>query len=132
MVDSTMYNTTSVLRTMEFLLGLRPMTHFDAGARPMTSVFQPLPDATPYTAEKPRISLTTRNPAKGPGAEASLHMNFDEADENNDDEFNDACCGGPSATAILRSAPLNTGWLIRGRAILRVGPWGHPLTVAAR
>ncbi|MGO9616007.1 MAG: alkaline phosphatase family protein [Bryobacteraceae bacterium] len=89
MVDSTMYNTTSVLRTMEFLLGLRPMTHFDAGARPMTSVFQPLPDATPYTAEKPRISLTTRNPAKGPGAEASLHMNFDEADENNDDELND-------------------------------------------
>ena len=36
-VDSSMYNTTSMLRTMEFLLGLRPMTHFDAAARPMTS-----------------------------------------------------------------------------------------------
>ena len=35
MVDSTMYNQTSVLRTMEMILGLRPMTHFDAGARPM-------------------------------------------------------------------------------------------------
>jgi YVTN family beta-propeller protein len=88
LVDSTMYNTASVLRTMEFLLGVKPMTHFDAGARPMTSVFQPLPDATPYTAEKPRISLTTRNPAKGPGAEASLHMDFDEADRNDDDELN--------------------------------------------
>ncbi|MGB7758178.1 MAG: bifunctional YncE family protein/alkaline phosphatase family protein [Bryobacteraceae bacterium] len=88
-VDSTMYNTASVLRTMEFLLGVKPMTHFDAGARPMTSVFQPLPDAAPYTAEKPRISLTTRNPAKGPGAEASLHMDFDEADRNDDDELND-------------------------------------------
>ena len=32
-VDGTMYNTTSMLRTMEFLLGLQPMTHFDAGAR---------------------------------------------------------------------------------------------------
>ena len=39
-VDGTMYNTTSMLRTMEFLLGLRPMTHFDAGARPMTASFQ--------------------------------------------------------------------------------------------
>ena len=88
-VDSTMYNTTSVLRTMEFLLGLKPMTHFDAGARPMTSVFQPLPDAAPYTAEQPRISLTDRNPAKGPGAEASLQMDFSEADRAGDDELND-------------------------------------------
>ena len=88
-VDSTMYNTASVLRTMEFLLGVKPMTHFDAGARPMTSVFQPTPDATPYAAEKPRISLTTRNPADGPGAEASIHMDFEEADKNDDDELND-------------------------------------------
>ena len=35
-----MYNTTSVLRTMELMLGLRPMTHFDAGARPMSAAFQ--------------------------------------------------------------------------------------------
>jgi hypothetical protein len=88
-VDSTMYNTTSMLRTMEFLLGVKPMTHFDAGARPMTSVFQPLPDPAPYTAEKPRISLTDRNPANGPGAEASLHMDFSEADRAGDDELND-------------------------------------------
>ena len=68
-VDSTMYNTTSMLRTMEFLLGLKPMTHFDAGAPPMTSVFQPMPDPTPYTAEKPRISLDrpgTRPTARAP------------------------------------------------------------------
>ena len=89
LVDSTMYNTASVLRTMEFLLGVKPMTHFDAGARPMTSVFQSMPDATPYTAEQPRISLTGRNPANGPGAEASIHMDFDEADKNDDDELND-------------------------------------------
>jgi hypothetical protein len=88
-VDSTMYNTASVLRTMEFLLGVKPMTHFDAGARPMTSVFQSMPDAAPYTAEQPRISLTNRNPAKGPGAAESAHMKFDEADENDDDALND-------------------------------------------
>ena len=33
-IDSTMYNQTSMLRTIELILGVRPMTHFDAGARP--------------------------------------------------------------------------------------------------
>ena len=60
-VDSTMYNTLSLLRTVELLLGLRPMTHFDAGARPMTAVFQRSPDMAAYTAEKPRIRLDERN-----------------------------------------------------------------------
>ena len=88
-VDSSMYNTTSMLRTMEFLLGLKPMTHFDAGARPMTAAFQSQPNTAPYTAEKPRISLEERNPAATPAAARAARMNFEEADENDDDELND-------------------------------------------
>src|ERR1051325_4326245 len=53
-VDGTMYNTTSMLRTIEALLGLHPMTQFDASARLMTASFRPTPDPAPYTAEKPR------------------------------------------------------------------------------
>jgi hypothetical protein len=88
-VDSTMYNTTSMLRTMEFLLGMRPMTHFDASARPMTSVFQNQPNPAPYAAEKPRLSLEDKNPtATARDARAAL-MKFDEADENDDDALND-------------------------------------------
>src|SRR5689334_5186730 len=88
-VDSTMYNTTSVLRTMEFLLGLRPMTHFDAGARPMASVFQPKADTTAYTAEKPHIALDEKNPATAAAVAQAAHLKLDEADENDDDEMND-------------------------------------------
>ncbi len=47
-VDSSIYNTTSMLRTIELILGLRPMTQFDAAARPMLSCFQSTPDLTPY------------------------------------------------------------------------------------
>lgn len=61
-VDSSMYNTASMLRTMELILGIRPMTHFDAGARPMSAAFQASPNLAPYTAEKPRIPLDDRNP----------------------------------------------------------------------
>lgn len=88
-VDSTMYNTTSMLRTIEFLLGLRPMTHFDAGARAMSSAFQRTPDTTAYTVEKPRIRLDERNPANSATAARSAQLRFDEADEIDDDELND-------------------------------------------
>jgi YVTN family beta-propeller protein len=49
-VDGAMYNTTSMLRTMELILGLRPMTVFDAGARPMTGCFRMAADPRPYAA----------------------------------------------------------------------------------
>ena len=89
-VDSTMYNTTSMLRTMEFLLGLRPMTQFDAGARAHDRV---VPGDSPTRRRTPPRSRafrsTTKNPPTAPGAAASNRMNFDEADEIDDDELND-------------------------------------------
>ena len=88
-VDSTMYNTTSMLRTMEYILELRPMTQFDAASRPMTASFQSTPDLSPYAAEKPRVPLDDRNPPGAPGAAASNRMNFAEADQIDDDELND-------------------------------------------
>jgi YVTN family beta-propeller protein len=88
-IDSTMYNTTSMLRTMEFLLGLKPMTHFDAGARPIVAPFQQVAEATPYTLEKPRIPLTDRNPETAPGAKESAKMDFGEADDVDEDKLND-------------------------------------------
>ena len=88
-IDSTMYNTTSVLRTMELILHLRPMTHFDAAARPMINAFSKNPVMTPYQVEKPRISLDERNPANSSTAALSQKLDFSEADLNDDDELND-------------------------------------------
>jgi len=89
MVDGTMYNTTSMLRTIEFILGLQPMTQFDASARPMTASFLKTPNLAPYTAEQPRYSLIEKNPANTPEAKEMADMKFDEADENDDDKMND-------------------------------------------
>src|SRR6185437_1383005 len=47
-VDSTMYSTSSMLRTMELILGLEPMSQFDAAARPMANAFTATPAFTPY------------------------------------------------------------------------------------
>lgn len=88
-IDSTMYNTTSMLRTIELVVGLRPMTQFDAGARPMSAAFAVKPDVAPYVAEKPRIPLTVRNPADSTTAARSARLDFSEADRIDDDELND-------------------------------------------
>jgi len=88
-IDSSMYNTTSMLRTMELILGLHPMTVFDAGARPMWNAFATKPDLRPYAAEAARIPLDERNPANSTTAARSARLDFSEADEIEDDELND-------------------------------------------
>jgi YVTN family beta-propeller protein len=88
-VDSSMYNTASMLRTMELMLGLRPMTQFDAAARPMSAAFQATPDAAPYQAEKPRVPLDERNPLHSATAERSSRLDFSEEDRADADELND-------------------------------------------
>ena len=106
-VDSTMYNTASVLRTMELILGMHPMTHFDAGARPMSAALQAAPDLRTYDAEAPRISLTQRNPAASATAARSARLDLSEADLIDDDEMNDilwtALRGGSRPPAPVRS-----------------------------
>jgi YVTN family beta-propeller protein len=88
-VDSSMYNTVSMLRTIEMILGLRPMTHFDAGAKPMTSVFQATPNLAAYTAAPAQIPLDTKNPQESATAEKSRKMNFEQEDAVDDDELNE-------------------------------------------
>ena len=88
-VDSTLYNTTSMLRTIELILGLRPMTHFDAAAPPMWQAFSTKPNPAPYAAEQARISLDQRNAANTATARRSEAMDFSEADRIDDDELND-------------------------------------------
>ena len=87
-VDSAMYNQTSVLRTIELIGGVRPMTHFDAAARPMFGSFSRQADTRPYTALSPQVSLTQRNPSNAPGAKQSARMDFSDADKIDDDELN--------------------------------------------
>jgi phospholipase C len=88
-IDSTIYNTTSMLRTIELILGLNPMTMWDAGSTPMANLFQPQPNAAPYEAAKPLVPIDARNPAQSATAARSNRMNFEEADEIDEDELND-------------------------------------------
>jgi YVTN family beta-propeller protein len=79
-VDSSMYSTSSMLRTMELILALKPMTQFDAAAQPMYDSFQAAADLTPFTHVPAGVSLVERNGSRAWGAAESGKMDFREAD----------------------------------------------------
>jgi DNA-binding beta-propeller fold protein YncE len=73
-VIRTRYDHASVLRSMELILGLKPLGLNDAVATPMYDVFTSHPDLSTYTAIKPEYSLTTPNPATAAAARLSAAM----------------------------------------------------------
>ena len=87
-VDSNFYNTTSVLRTMEMILGLPPMTQYDATAPPILAAFQAKPDLRPYEALAANVSLTEKNPERSTTAAASLELDLSAPDRADDLELN--------------------------------------------
>jgi hypothetical protein len=78
--DGTLYTTSGMLRTIELILGLPPMSQYDAAATPMYAAFQEQPVLTPYRKREARVSLDEKNTAASWGAAASLAMNLEEAD----------------------------------------------------
>ncbi len=80
------YNQSSVLRTMELILGLPPLSQQDAAAVPMVECFTDQPDLAPFTALPNRVALDERNPKKVAAAAASQDLS--RPDRIDDDAFN--------------------------------------------
>jgi YVTN family beta-propeller protein len=108
-VDSTMYTTASFVRTMELMLGLPPMTQFDADATPLGCLVT-VPNPAAYTLLPPQTDLDARNPRKGAGARASALLDFSAPDRADPDALNailwNALKPGVPLPAPVRSARL--------------------------
>jgi YVTN family beta-propeller protein len=88
-VDSTMYSTSSMLRTMELILGLQPMSQFDAAARPMFAAFTPQADFSSFVHRPARVEINAKNPPRAPMAELSQRLNLEIEDRADDLLFNE-------------------------------------------
>jgi len=98
----TAYTTLDYIRTMEEVMGLPPMNLNDALASPMYDVFNTTPTSWSYTAAPSALLYCTSLPLPGPAlpcvnptandakywAHATRHMDFRDADRNDDDDFN--------------------------------------------
>ncbi|MBU8920052.1 beta-propeller fold lactonase family protein [Bacillus sp. FJAT-29953] len=87
-VDSTLYDTTSMLRTMEMILGMKPMTQFDASAVPMINTFTHKPNFESFKVEEPTYPLDRKNGQNAPMAKESAELDFSGVDHADSEKLN--------------------------------------------
>jgi DNA-binding beta-propeller fold protein YncE len=87
-VDSTPYTTCSMLRTIELILGLEPMSQYDAAATLMRASFEARPQLSSWAARPARVDLDKRNPNGTPAARVSATFNLSREDAVDEQAFN--------------------------------------------
>jgi hypothetical protein len=110
-VDSTLYTTSGVLRTMELILGLPPMSQYDAAATPMYNAFTTTPNLSPFRHLPARVPLDDKNDWNAPGAAASLRMNFTAPDLAPDLELNQIIWQAVRGRGAVMPPPRRTGFI---------------------
>ena len=113
-VDKTLYTTSGFLRTMELILGLEPLSQYDAAATPAYNAFSLTPNLIPYAALAPRIDITEMNDARAWGAQASTLMNLAEADRAPDLLLNEIVWRSVRGPNSKMPPPVRAAWLKRG------------------
>jgi len=83
-VDHTMYSTSGMLRTIELILGLKPMSQYDAAATPMWRCFSKKVDATPFKSREAGIDLNEKNVAVNYNSKRSQQFNLTHPDDIDD------------------------------------------------
>ena len=87
-VDHTHYTMTSIIRTMELILHLPPMTQYDRDATPMYRLFQSRPRDWTYSVQQETVDLRAVNPSSGPLEKASLDLDFSAPDRADPQKLN--------------------------------------------
>lgn len=111
-VDSSMYSTASMLRSMELILGLKPMTQFDAAARPMYNSFQAKPDLSGYEHRPAKVDLAAVNAPDAWGAALSATLDLSEEDAADDLVFNEIIWRSVKGPASRMPPPVRASFVI--------------------
>lgn len=88
-VDHTLYSTSSLLRTIELILGLPPMSQYDAAAEPMWRSFTSTPDLTPFHAVASNVNLDDKTEKVTANSRRSAGFDFSKEDRVPDLAFNE-------------------------------------------
>ena len=110
-VDSTMYATVSMLRTMELILGLPPMSQHDASATPMTNAFADAPDGMPFSHRETKIPFYEMNPDGAPMQAQANAWDFTREDAAPDLALNEAIWKSVRGAEAVMPAPVNAAWV---------------------
>ena len=100
-----------MLRTMELILGIPPMSQYDAAATPLWRCFTATPDYTGYTALPSNIDLTQKNVAWNELAERSAKFDLSKEDRVPDMEFSEVIWKGVKGLHSIMPAPRRAAFI---------------------
>jgi YVTN family beta-propeller protein len=107
-----MYSTSGVLRTMELILGLPPMSQYDAAAMPLFDCFTSKPDFSPYITKAPQVDLEQRNIAVNESSRRSELFNLAKEDAAPDIELNEVVWKSVKGENAIMPAPKRSAFVI--------------------
>jgi phospholipase C len=110
-VDHTMYSTSSMLRTIELILGLPPMSQYDAAAMPMYRCFNKTADLTPFVSVGANIDLNEKNTKQTASAKLSETFDFSKEDRVPDLLFSRVIWKAVKGEASEMPAPVRSAFL---------------------
>jgi YVTN family beta-propeller protein len=110
-VDSSMYSTASMLRTMELILGLKPMTQFDAAALPMYDSFQPTAELAVYEHRPANVDLNAVNAPDAPLSDVSATLDFSREDAADDLLLNEIVWKAVRGADSVMPSPMRAGFV---------------------
>lgn len=110
-VNHTMYSTSGVLRTMELILGLPPMSQYDAAAKPLFDCFMTTPTFAPYRAKAAQVDTEARNLALNESAERSAHFNLAKEDAAPDLDLNEVIWKSVKGEDAVMPAPRRSAFI---------------------
>ncbi|MFB9292122.1 alkaline phosphatase family protein [Persicitalea jodogahamensis] len=114
-VDHTMYSTTSLLRTMELILGLPPMSQYDAAATPLWRSFTAKAETKTFTALPSNVDLNQKNVAVNKHSIRSGELNLAVPDAIDDVEFSEIVWKAVKGLDSKMPAPRRSAF-VRARA----------------
>ncbi|HTE01415.1 MAG TPA: bifunctional YncE family protein/alkaline phosphatase family protein [Mucilaginibacter sp.] len=107
-----MYSTSGVLRTIELILGLPPMSQYDAAAMPLYDCFTSKPDFSPYITKPAQVDLEQRNVAVNESSKRSATFNLAKEDAVPDLELNEVIWKYVKGENAVMPAPKRSAFVI--------------------
>ena len=110
-VDHTPYSTSSMVRTIELILGMSPMSQYDAAATPMWRSFSKTSNTQPFRSIVAKVDITEVNKKDGPLARKSRTFDFSKEDRVNDFEFSEVIWKGVKGENSVMPAPKRSAFV---------------------
>jgi YVTN family beta-propeller protein len=110
-IDHTPYTTSGMLRTIELILGIPPMSQYDAAATPMWRSFTNQANFTPFTALPAQVNLNDKNTVQNELSKQSALFDFSKEDRAPDREFNEVLWKAVKGENAVMPAPKRAGFV---------------------